>query len=170
MINAGVPIVQALSILSAQTESKQLKTVVGEVSKQVEGGSTLANALSVHPEIFNDIYVNMVRAGETGGILDEVLDRLATQQEKDAEVVSKIRSAMIYPGVITAATIGAFFFLMTSIVPKLASIFTESSIALPWYTVLMLTISKILTHYYFFVIGGFIGLIIFADGLRHFGA
>ncbi len=159
MINAGVPIVQSLNILHEQSESKKLKVTVADVSKQVEGGATLASALASHPEVFNAIYVNMVKAGETGGILDQVLDRLATQQEKDAEVVSKVRSAMIYPAVITTATISAFFFLMTVIVPKLASIFEDAGASLPWYTKVMLAISGFLVHDWFFVIGGTVGAI-----------
>lgn len=146
MVNAGVPLVQSLNILREQTESKKLKAVVGEVAKQVEGGSTLALALSGHPDVFNDIYVNMIKAGETGGILDEVLDRLAIQQEKDAEIVSKVKSAMIYPMVITIATFAAFFFLMTVIVPKLASIFADAGANLPIYTKIMLAMSSFLVH------------------------
>ncbi len=146
MVNAGVPLVQSLNILREQTESKKLKAVVGEVAKQVEGGSTLAAALGGHPEVFNDIYVNMVKAGEAGGILDQVLDRLAIQQEKDAEIVSKVKSAMIYPMVITIATFAAFFFLMTVIVPKLASIFADAGANLPIYTKIMLAISGFLVH------------------------
>lgn len=160
MINAGVPIAQSLAILSEQSVSKKLKATVTDIAKQVEGGGTLANALGAHPDVFNDIYVNMVKAGETGGILDQVLDRLATQQEKDAEVVGKIRSAMIYPAVITIATIAAFFFLMTVIVPKLAAVFVDGGIALPWYTVAMLAISKFLTHYYWIVVGGAVAAVV----------
>ena len=160
MINAGVPIVQSLNILREQSESKNLKMAVTDVSKQVEGGATLASALASHPEIFNAIYVNMVKAGETGGILDQVLDRLATQQEKDAEVVSKVRSAMIYPAVITTATVSAFFFLMTVIVPKLSSIFQDAGAALPWYTKLMLAISGFLVHDWFIVIGGVVAAVV----------
>ncbi|HVQ44048.1 MAG TPA: type II secretion system F family protein [Candidatus Saccharimonadia bacterium] len=160
MINAGVPIVQSLNILREQTESQKLKKTVAEVSKQVEGGSTLASALAVHPEVFNPIYVNMVKAGETGGILDQVLDRLATQQEKDAEVVSKVRSAMIYPAVITTATVSAFFFLMTVIVPKLSSIFEDAGAQLPIYTKIMLAISHFLVNDWYFVIGGFVAAVV----------
>ncbi len=158
MINAGVPIVQSLAILKEQSESKKLISVISEVSKQVEGGSTLANALAAHPEVFNDIYVNMVRAGETGGILDQVLDRLATQQEKDAQIVSKVKSAMIYPGVITVATFAAFFFLMTVIVPKLAGVFQDMSVALPWYTLFTLAVSSFLVHQWYLVIGGAVAI------------
>ncbi len=156
MINAGVPIVQSLNILREQSESKKLQAVVSDIAKQVEGGATLANALSTHPDVFNDIYVNMIRAGETGGILDQVLERLATQQEKDAEIVGKIRSAMIYPAVITVATISAFFFLMTVIVPKLSSIFKDSGAEIPIYTQAMLGISDFLVNYWYFLIGGIV--------------
>jgi len=89
MINAGVPIVQALGILGDQTESKKLKAVVSEVAKQVEGGGNLANALAGHPEVFNEIYVNMVRAGETGGLLDEVLDLSPLSKKKTPKLLAK---------------------------------------------------------------------------------
>ncbi len=160
MINAGVPIVQSLNILREQSESKKLQTVVADVAKQVEGGTTLANALATHPEVFNAIYVNMVKAGETGGILDQVLDRLATQQEKDAEIVSKVRSAMIYPAVITTATVSAFFFLMTVIVPKLSSIFEDAGAQLPIYTKIMLAISHFLVNSWYIVIGGVVAAVV----------
>ena len=161
MINAGVPIVQSLNILQEQSESKKLKATVAAVGKQVEGGSTLASALAAHPEVFDAIYVNMVKAGEAGGILDQVLERLATQQEKDAEVVSKVRSAMIYPLVITTATVGAFIFLMTVIVPKLSSIFENAGAELPVYTKIMLAISGFMVNYWWGVIGGIVGAVIF---------
>jgi type IV pilus assembly protein PilC len=152
MINAGVPIVQSLNILRQQSESKKLKETVSDVAKQVEGGSTLAAALASHPDVFNAIYVNMVKAGELGGILDQVLDRLATQQEKDAAIVSKVKSAMIYPGVITTATVAAFFFLMTVIVPGLASIFDSLGSSLPIYTRVLLAVSKFMVHSWYIII------------------
>ncbi len=167
MINAGVPLAQSLAILQEQSESKALQAAVSDIAKQVQGGATLANALSSHPDIFNAIYVNMVRAGEAGGILDQVLERLATQQEKDAEIVSKIRSAMIYPSVVSFVTVCAFFFLMTVIVPKLASIFRESGAALPIYTQIMLTISDALVNYgVFLAIGAVIGGVAFVRWAR----
>lgn len=152
MINAGVPIVQSLNILRQQSESKKLQSTIADVAKQVEGGATLANALAAHPDVFNAIYVNMVKAGELGGILDQVLDRLATQQEKDALIVSKVKSALIYPGVITTATVGAFFFLMTVIVPGLASIFDSLGSSLPIYTRILLSISKFMVHSWYIII------------------
>jgi type IV pilus assembly protein PilC len=154
MINAGVPIAQALNILAQQTESKKLKVTVQAIAKQVEGGGSLAAAMGAHADVFNGVYVNMVKAGETGGILDQVLDRLATQQEKDAEIVSKVKGAMIYPGVVTSATVAAFFFLMTVVVPKLSSIFADLGSSLPIYTKILLAMSHFLVKdWYIFIIG-----------------
>lgn len=146
MINAGVPIVQSLAILNEQATNPRLKAAIQDMGKRVEGGSTLSAAMAEHSDVFNGIYINMVKAGETGGLLDEVLERLAVQQEKDAEIVAKVRSAMIYPAVISTATIGAFVFLMVGIVPKLSSIFEGLGGQLPWYTKLMLTISNALIN------------------------
>jgi type IV pilus assembly protein PilC len=160
MINAGVPIVQSLNILRQQSASAKLKSAVSDIAKQVEGGSTLGNAMSSHPDAFNDIYVNMVRAGEVGGILDQVLERLATQQEKDAKIVSKVKGAMVYPGVITTATVGAFFFLMTVIVPGLSGIFSSLGASLPWYTKALLLISNFMVHSWYLLIGGVIVVVI----------
>lgn len=151
MINAGVPITKSLAILKEQSESKKLRQVIGDVSKRVEGGSTLASALAEHKEVFSPIFINMVAAGETGGILDQTLDRLAGQQEKDAEIISKVRGAMIYPGVITTATVGAYIFLMVVVVPKLAAIFEDLNAELPAYTKFMLAVSSILVKYGLFV-------------------
>ena len=156
MINAGVPIVQSLAILKEQTESKVLAEVVVDLSKQVEGGSTLANALAAHPKIFSPIFINMVRAGETGGILDEVLDRLALQQEKDAAIVAKLKGALTYPGLLFGVAISVFFLMMTVIVPKLTAVFADSGTKLPIYTVILLAISHFLVKFAFIIIVGVI--------------
>jgi type IV pilus assembly protein PilC len=144
MVNAGVPIMRALTILKEQNESATLKQILEEVTTDVQGGSSLSEALSKHPVAFSSIYVNMVRAGEAGGILDKVLSRLAFQQEKDAALKGKIRSAMIYPIVIATVTGIAFFVLMTFIVPKIGNILTQlsSSAQLPIYTRGLLALSN----------------------------
>jgi type IV pilus assembly protein PilC len=160
MINAGVPIAQSLTILEKQSESKKLQAAVSAVQKSVTGGATLSNSMSQHPEVFNNIYVNMVKAGEAGGILDQVLDRLATQQEKDAAILSKIKGAMIYPGVVTTATVAAFFFLMTVIVPGLAGVFANVGAQLPWYTVMLLAISSFMVHSWYILIAIVVGLVV----------
>lgn len=148
MITAGVPLPRALATLSDQMESKAFKQVIEAVNHDVEGGAPLADALSKHPNAFNDIYVNMVRAGETGGILDEILKRLASQVEKDASIRKKIRSAMAYPVVILAVTVIAFFGIMLFIVPKIGKIFKDlggPDAQLPIYTQIMLNVSSFLT-------------------------
>jgi type IV pilus assembly protein PilC len=147
MINAGVPITQALNILREQTTNTYFQKVIVDCAKQVEGGAPISTALAAHSDVFSPIYINMIKAGEAGGMLDEVLDRLALQQEKDAAVVSKIRGAMVYPCLLLTATTGAFIFLMTYLVPHMAGIFASLGSNLPWYSQLMLTISSILLHY-----------------------
>lgn len=165
MINAGIPLTQSLAILQQQSANPTLKKALGDITKQVEGGAPLSEAMAGHPKIFSDIYVNLVKAGEAGGMLDQVMERLAVQQEKDAELLGKVRGAMIYPGVITTVTIGVFVFLMVAIVPNLANIFEGLGSELPWYTQLMMSISKTLTSYGLYILGALIAIIVF--GVRY---
>lgn len=147
LVNAGVPIVRSLSTLQQQTESPVLKKQLGVIVKKVEAGSALGESLELYPKTFSSIYVNMVKAGEEGGILDEVLNRLALQQEKDAAIRGKIKGAMTYPAVISFITFVAFFFLMTTIVPKIGEIIVSlggTKDSLPIYTKVLLGISSIL--------------------------
>lgn len=147
LVNAGVPLVRSLSTLQAQSESKTLKKQLGAVVRKVEGGATLADALADHPKTFATIYVNMVRAGEEGGILDEVLKRLALQQEKDAAIRAKVKSAMTYPMAIGVITVVAFMFLMINVMPKLGDIIKNiggEDASLPVYTVALLSISDVM--------------------------
>ena len=104
MINAGVPLVRSLATLQTQTESPALKKHLVELSKDIEGGTSFADSLEKHPSIFSPIYINMVRAGEAGGILDEILKKLALQQEKDAKIKQKFKSAMTYPTILLSIT------------------------------------------------------------------
>lgn len=147
MINAGVPIVRALHTLSDQTESSKLKVILTKVIAEVEGGAPLSDSLEKYPKVFSPVYVNMVRAGETGGILDQILERLANQVEKDADIKSKLRGAMIYPSILMCITFGAFIFLMTGIIPKLKEIFDEYDAQLPIHTRVMLSISEAMQKY-----------------------
>lgn len=144
MISAGVPLNRSLATLQNQTENKYFNQIIGNVSKDIEGGMTFADALNKHPKAFNDIYVNMVRAGEAGGILEEILKRLAAQVEKDAAIRKKIKSAMAYPTVILSITVIAFFGIMFFIIPKIAKILTDlggPDAKLPVYTRVLLSIS-----------------------------
>jgi len=158
MVDAGVPILRSLTILKDQAESAVFKKVLEEVTADVQGGTNLSDAMAKHPNAFSQIYVNMVRAGEAGGILDEVLGRLAFQQEKDATLKGKIRAAMVYPIVIGGVTMIAFFVLMTFIVPKIGGILLSmGSDNLPIYTKLLLQFSDLLKSAPF-IISVFIGV------------
>ncbi len=168
MVSAGVPLLRALSSLHDHTESKALKSVTEKIVKDVEGGAQLADALAKHPNTFSDVYVNMVRAGEAAGILDEILKRLAMQQEKNASMRKKIKSAMTYPTVLIVITIGAFFGLMIFVIPKIGGILKDlggPDAKLPPLTQAMLTISGFLIHYGLFllpvVVAGFVLLMRF---------
>jgi len=160
MVGAGVPLVRALTSLASHSESPALKTILGTVIKDVEGGSGLGDALSKHPTAFNDVYVNMVRAGETAGILDEILKRLAAQQEKSATIRKKVRSAMAYPTVLIVITILAFFGLMLFVIPQIGKILTDlggPDAKLPDITLFMLGLSNLITGFWYIVfplIGG----------------
>lgn len=144
MVSAGVPLVRAMATLQAQTESKNFKQVLINISKEVEGGIPLNQAFSKYPSIFSDVYINMVRAGEAAGILDEILKRLATQVEQDASMKKKIRTAMAYPTVIMGITVIAFFGIMIFVLPKIGEILTDlggPDAELPIYTTVLLNIS-----------------------------
>ncbi len=156
MISAGVPILRALSALAEHiSESPALQSILRRVIHDIESGSTLGDALAKHPETFNDIYVNMVRAGETAGILDDVLKRLAIQQEKNSTMKKRIRSAMAYPVVLICITVLAFFGLMIFIIPKIGGIMTDlggPDAKLPGLTIAMLSISDFIVSYWYIIV------------------
>ena len=144
MISAGVPMTRAFATLQTQAENKYFKDVIGALSKDIESGSSLGDSLAKYPNIFNEVYVNMVRAGESGGILDEILKRLASQVEKDAAIRKKIKSASAYPVVILSITVVAFFGIMIFVIPRLGKIITDlagPNAHLPVYTQAMLSAS-----------------------------
>lgn len=145
MISAGVPLTRSLSTMQSQTESKYFKEVLGAVTKDVEGGMALGDSFSKYPNVFSEVYINMVKAGEAGGILDDILKRLAGQVEQDASMRKKIKSAMMYPMVIFSITILSFFGIMIFVIPKIAKILTDlggPDAQLPIYTRAMLSISN----------------------------
>jgi type IV pilus assembly protein PilC len=153
MISAGVPILRALTTLKDQTESPALKAALEQVGPDVQAGTQLSDALAKHPKIFSDIYVNMVAAGEAGGILDTILTRLAVQVEKDAKMKSKLKGAMTYPVVVMTVAIIAVIFLMTSIVPKLTGMLIEAGGELPAMTKITVGVSQFLVHQWPVLIG-----------------
>ena len=157
MINAGLPLVQALDILAKQSENKALKDVTLAVVFDVESGHTVADALRKHPKAFTELYVNMVAAGEAGGILDTILMRLATFMEKNDALVRKVKGAMIYPGVIMSVAAIAICVLLIFVIPTFERMFASVGLALPLPTRVVIGMSKFLTGYWWAVIaGGFI--------------
>ena len=155
MTSAGVPLLRSLSSLEKHAEDKLLKTTLTSIIKDVEGGTPLADALNKFPDSFNDIYVNMVRAGEAAGILDDILKRLATQQEKSAAIRKRIKSAMAYPVVLLSITVLAFFGLMIFVIPQIGGILTDlggPDAELPALTTAMLGVSSFLTSYWYIIL------------------
>lgn len=162
MISAGVPLNRSLATLREQTDNKYFKEVVGKVGKDIEGGKSFADALEAHPKAFNDIFVNMIRAGEAGGILDEILKKLASQIEKDASIRKKIKSAMAYPIVIFSITIVAFFGIMIFVIPKIGAIIKDlggPDAQLPVYTRVLLSISGFMQSNAIIIVIVFAGVI-----------
>jgi type IV pilus assembly protein PilC len=164
MTSAGVPLIRSLSSLQQHTESKSLQKILGDIIKDVEDGTALASALSKYPNAFNDVYVNMVRAGEAAGILDEILKRLAMQQEKNATIRKKVKSAMTYPMVLIVITVGAFFGLMLFVIPQIGKILKDlggPDAELPPLTTAMLNISSFMTSFWYILLPALVGGVIF---------
>jgi type IV pilus assembly protein PilC len=158
MINAGLPLVQALDILAKQSENPALKDVTRAVVFDVESGHTVADALRKHPKAFTDLYVNMVAAGEAGGILDTILMRLATFLEKNDALVRKVKGAMIYPGVIMSVAAIAIATLLIFVIPVFESMFASVGMALPLPTRVVIGLSRALKSYWWAVVAGMIAL------------
>lgn len=156
MIGAGLPMVQCLDILSKQMESAEMRDVVAQVKDSVSSGSTLAEALGRHKKVFDDLYVNMVDAGEIGGALDTILVRLANYREKADALVRKVRGAMVYPTVIVIVAAGVTFAMLTYIVPVFAKMFSGLGAELPKPTQYVLNLSHFLRSNILYILGGFV--------------
>jgi len=154
MINAGLPLVQALDILATQSENPALKDVTRQVVFDVESGNTVADALRKQPRAFSELYVNMVAAGEAGGILDTILMRLAVFMEKNDALVRKVKGAMIYPGVIMSVAAIAITILLVFVIPTFASMFASANIPLPLPTRIVIGLSHALKTYWWVLVGG----------------
>ena len=162
MINAGLPLIQCLDILSTQSENKVLRETVGDVKNSVEAGSTFSDALKKHPKIFDELYTNMIHAGEVGGLLDTILTRLAKHIEKAMKLKGQIKSAMVYPSAIVGVAIIVISVLMVWVIPVFAQMFLEMSggkIGLPGPTQLVINISNFFQSYWYFMGGALVGMI-----------
>ncbi|HEY8166394.1 MAG TPA: type II secretion system F family protein [Gemmatimonadaceae bacterium] len=152
MINAGLPLVQALTILAEQSQNKTLQDITRKVVFDVESGNTVADALGKHPQAFSNLYVNMVAAGEAGGILDTILMRLATFMEKNDALIRKVKGAMIYPSVIMAVAGIAVTVLLIFVIPVFENLFSSAGLALPLPTRVVMALSRFLKSYWYLVI------------------
>src|SRR5262245_54986503 len=152
MINAGLPILQCLQILAAQAESASFRKIITDVKDNVEAGSTLADSTAKHPKVFTDLYTSLVQAGEIGGILDTILQRLAGYLEKAAELKGKIKGAMIYPACIVTAAIVVTMVLLIWVIPVFADVFQSFGANLPSPTQFVINLSNFLIAHIWFII------------------
>jgi type IV pilus assembly protein PilC len=166
MFSAGIPIVQGLDIMSKQSENKALGAIITQIKADVETGITLSDAMKKHPRIFDDLYVNLVAAGETGGVLDAVLMRLAVYIEKTMKLKKKVKGAMIYPAIVIAVAALVIAIIMIFVIPIFAKIFTEMGVALPLPTRSVIWLSNFLAG-----VGGiaiFAGIVSTIAGIRRY--
>lgn len=162
MISAGVPLARGLATLQESPSSPYFREVLSKVTKEVEAGTSLGDSFAKYPKVFDEVFVNMVKAGEEGGILDEILKRLAVQVEQNASIKKKIKGAMTYPVVILSVTLLAFFGIMFVIMPKIAKILKDlggPDAKLPIYTQILLNISHICKSYAYIVIPVMVGIV-----------
>ncbi len=159
MISAGLPLVQCLDVLAKQTTKPAFGRVIGEVTREVEAGSTLADALGKHKSVFDDLFRNMVAAGEAGGVLDEILMRLATYIEKNDALQRKVKGAMVYPAVVMTVCLAAAIFMLIFIIPVFAKMFTDFGGELPLVTKIVMMLSAGLQKFWWVFVAGIIGFV-----------
>lgn len=154
LLVAGLPLVEALGVLFEQADKKAIKGLIADVREQIRGGKSLSGVLEQYPKEFSQIYVHMVRAGETSGALDQILFRLAEFLEKQLTLKHKVTNAVLYPALMLVVGIALLFFLMTFVVPKITAVFTNLKQALPWPTVVLMSVSRFCADYWMILLGG----------------
>jgi len=159
MVDAGLPIAQCLSILGEQSESKVLRSVTQQIAKEVEGGATLADSFRKYPKTFDDLFVNMIQVGESGGVLDVVLQRLSGYIEKAAALKRKVKGAMVYPLTIIGVAVLVIIFMMTFVIPTFATMFKNLGADLPLPTRIVLWLSDFTTRYVLFIVAGMVAFV-----------
>jgi type II secretory pathway component PulF len=153
-MSAGVPFVQSLVTMERQTENPRLRDAVGDMRRDIEAGASFSDALSKHPKIFSKLYVSMIRAGETAGILDDILNRLALLAEHDAETRARVKAAVRYPMIVVVAISLAFVFLFSFVIPKFLTIFERFKTELPLPTRILMGINYVVQHYWYALVLG----------------
>lgn len=154
LINAGLPLLQSLRTVNGQTQNKQLKVIINQIISDIEGGAALSVALSKHPETFNQIFISLIAAGETSGTLDAALERIATQQEKDAEILSKVRGAMVYPAIVVLVMILVIGFMIVKVLPQVEILYDGlgGNHQLPLLTRVLLAISNFTIKFWWVIL------------------
>lgn len=153
LINAGLPLIQSLRSVSGQTQNKAFKVVINTVISDIEGGSALSASMARHPEVFNQIYVSLIAAGEASGTLDKSLERLASQQEKDAEIISKVRGAMVYPAIVLLIMGAVVTFMIVMVLPQVEVLYKDlPGASLPLLTRLLLGLSHFIISYWWLIL------------------
>lgn len=148
LINAGLPLAQSLRTVQEQTENKRLKQIVQDIITSVEGGKSLSESFGKHPKVFNDVFIALISAGEASGTLDKALERIANQQEKDAEIASKVRGAMVYPVIVLVVIILVIVFMLTTVVPQIERLYVDMRKELPFLTAMMVGAANLLVKFW----------------------
>lgn len=152
LIGAGLPLAQSMHTVLEQTPNKQMQRVVEEIIADIEGGRTLSDSFGKHPQVFDKIVLALVSAGEASGTLDEALKRIATQKEKDAAMMGKIRGAMIYPAIVLFVILGVMTFMLVAVVPQVAKLYDDMNKKLPFLTAVMIAVADFIIHYWYITI------------------
>jgi type IV pilus assembly protein PilC len=160
LVDAGLPLLRGLRVLEKQERNRALKDILGELSLAIEGGSTFSEALAQHPKVFNRLFVNMVKAGELGGVLEIVLKRLAEFSEKAQKIKGKVKAALFYPVAVMIVAVGILTLLMVFVVPKFQDVFQGMGMKLPWFTTFVLGISNTIKNHILGTLGAVVVLVI----------
>jgi type IV pilus assembly protein PilC len=160
MISAGLPLIQCLDILATQEQNKAFAKVIRTIKEDIEGGSTLSDALRKHPKVFDDLFINMIAAGEAGGILDTILNRLAVYLEKSMKLKRKVKGAMTYPGVVLGMSVAIITLLLVKVVPVFQSIFAGMGRELPFMTQTLINLSSFVTDNSLYILGAIVIMIV----------
>ena len=152
LIGAGLPLSQSLHTVMEQTQNKQLQSVVQEVVASVEGGSTLSDSFAKHPKIFNEVFISLMAAGEISGTLDQSLQRIATQQEKDAAIATKIKGALMYPLIVLVVIFGVMAFMLFTVVPQVEKLYDDLGKSLPFLSQVMVNAADFVMNFWWLVI------------------
>jgi type II secretory pathway component PulF len=158
LVTAGISFVRCLDTLAEQTGNAKLKSAITEIRREVEGGSSFSASLARFPDIFSPLYVNMIRVGEEGGVLDDILDRLSTLLEHEAETRARIKTATRYPVIVVFALVVAFFMLTGFVIPKFAAMYASSKVALPWPTQVLIFLNQAVTRFWPLMIAAAAGI------------